>query len=85
MHTETVKTRILDVTPVTENSQLHDSVNHVARILCEAEKKEKIGKKVKQQNLSVRESMQQTLMITTLYTEAEVVCSCSVNIMSGKY
>lgn len=80
MHAEAVKTRILDVTPVTENSQLHDSVNNVARILCEKRRKEKIGKKVKQQNARVKESMQQTLMITTLYKEAEVVGSWSVSL-----
>lgn len=52
MHTEAVKTRIFDVTPVAENSQLHKSVNHIAWILCGGEgskvrRREEKGKKVK--------------------------------------
>lgn len=33
MNTETVKTCIFDLTPVTENSQLHEPINRVARLL----------------------------------------------------
>lgn len=39
VHTEAVKTRIFHMTPVTEDTQLHESIHHVTGLLHETENK----------------------------------------------
>lgn len=48
MHTEAVNARVFDMTPVTENPQLHVTVHHVTRVLQEG--RGATGKREKKQN-----------------------------------